>query len=145
MGDQIVSLKVKEVSTNNAIPILGSRSEKKSTLEWLQNKKVWSRGALGSHNQDLNGPDDCIIAGFQAVDNLLFGSEETVMEGKYPSDLKFEVDIDREFIRDDLSRDQEDDEEEEEEESDGESEEESEDDSDDSSVVVVKKSKKGKK
>lgn len=52
--DQIVSLKVKEVATNNAIPILGSKHEKMATLEWLQNKKVWSRGALGSHNQDLN-------------------------------------------------------------------------------------------
>ena len=70
-------------------------------LDWLQYKKIWSRGAFGSHNQDLNNVDDCLVAGVEAVDNILFGTEESVVKGKVV-DVSFEIDMEKPFIRDDI-------------------------------------------
>lgn len=83
------------------IPVLGNRDSINDILSWLQENKIWSRGAFGAHVQDLNGVDDCLLSGVQAVDNILFGNDETIMNGSV-GEVNFEVDLDKPFIRDDI-------------------------------------------
>ena len=156
--DNIVSLKVSQFQNNFAVPVIGSRESLDSGLAWLKSNNIWSRGALGAglSMSRQNGPDDCFLVGVQAVDNLLFDEEETILGGNLAAAGNvFDVDPEKEIKREDIKRPGEEEDEEEEEEDDEEeedSEENSEDEDDESedeedseysSIVVVKK--KGKK
>jgi protoporphyrinogen oxidase len=73
---EIVSIYYRRLERGYPTPNLQREGALEKALPFLQSKDVWSRGRFGSWRYEVANQDHSCMIGVEAVDNMLFGTQE---------------------------------------------------------------------
>lgn len=79
-GDEIVSIYHRRLEHGYPTPSVGRDAVLKQALPQLKAAGIWSRGRFGSYKYEVANQDHSLMLGVEAVDNILFGTQELTLE-----------------------------------------------------------------
>lgn len=79
-GAEIVSIYHRRLEHGYPTPSVGRDAVLKQALPELKKADIWSRGRFGSYKYEVANQDHSLMLGVEAIDNILFGSQELSLE-----------------------------------------------------------------
>lgn len=79
-SDEVVSVYHRRLEHGYPTPSLKRESVLQKALPELRNHGIWSRGRFGSYRYEVANQDHSLMLGVEAVDSILFGSQEVTLE-----------------------------------------------------------------
>jgi protoporphyrinogen oxidase len=79
-GDEVVSVYHRRIEHGYPTPSVGRDAVLKEALPLLRKEGIWSRGRFGAWKYEVANQDHSLMLGVEAVDNVLFGTQELTLE-----------------------------------------------------------------